>query len=414
MNQKIKQNIDCQYFKFKIICQFSYLRYLSQYTLMKKCIIISISILIFFQNCKTSNVVDKAPILNAKTAGNNRPKNIILMIGDGMGLSQITAIYYQNKGKSNFLRFPYVGLHINYPAEDSTVITDSAAGATAFACGVKTYNAAIGVDKDTVPVETILETAEKKGMATGLVATCNIQHATPASFIAHVKSRSSYEDISEDFLKTTLDIGIGGGKKYFDNRTKDSRNLLKELEQKGYMVSDWTKKDIDDLPMTGQNLFYLTANDQPLTAEQGRDYLPKAAKFACKFLDKRSSHGFFLMIEGSQIDWGGHAGNTNYILNEMNDFDNTIGEVLDYAKRDGNTLVIVTADHETGGFALTKGTNWGKVVGGFGDTMPDKNGSRYHTCDFIPVFAFGPGAELFTGVYQNHAIYHKMKMLFGF
>jgi alkaline phosphatase len=365
------------------------------------------------QSCITIQQTTPSPVLNAKSVATPRPKNIILMIGDGMGLAQVSSIYYQNKGVSNFLAFPYVGMHINYPVEDSTVITDSAAGATAFACGVKTYNAAIGVDKDSMPVETILETAEKRGLATGLVATCNIQHATPASFISHVKSRSSYEDISLDFLKTEFDIAIGGGKKYFDNRKNDNRNLLTELEQKGYFVTDWTKTEVGDLKKTKQNLLYLTANDQPLTAESGRDYLPKASKFACYFLNNRSEKGFFMMIEGSQIDWGGHAGNTNYILNEMNDFDKSIGEVLDFAKKEGNTLVIVTADHETGGFALTKGTNWGKIVGGFGDTMP-VNGSRYHTCSFIPVFAYGPGAESFTGIYQNNDIYTKMKNLLGF
>ena len=120
------------------------------------------------------------------------------------------------------------------------------------------------------------------------------------------------------------------------------------------------------------------------------------------------------MIEGSQIDWGGHGGNTNYIVNEMLDFNKTIGEVLEFAKRDGNTLVIVTADHETGGFALVKGSKMNNIVGGFGDTKRDANGSIYHTATFIPVFAYGPGAEQFTGMYQNTAIYYKMKALLGF
>jgi alkaline phosphatase len=383
---------------------------------MKKTLFIVYALLIVATSCKTPSSSNNAstPSVTAKSVVSKKPKNIILMIGDGMGLAQVTSSYYTNMGKSNFLRFPFVGLHINYPVEDSTIITDSAAGATAFACGVKTYNAAIGVDKDSMPKETILEMAEKNGLASGLVATCNLQHATPGSFIAHVKARSSYEDIADDFMKTEFDIAIGGGKKYFDNRKKDNRNLLDELSQKGYMVTDWTKTEIEQLKPTRQNLLYLTANDQPLTAEQGRDYLPKAAKFACNFLENRSNKGFFMMIEGSQIDWGGHAGNTNYIITEMLDFDKAIGEVLDFAQKDGNTLVIVTADHETGGFALTKGSKWGKIVGGFGDTHPDKSGSLYHTCAFIPVFAYGPGAELFTGIYQNNDIFFKMKQLFGF
>ena len=380
---------------------------------MKKKLLFLALIIVQFTCAPQFKIIEK-PVVTSKSIVAKRPKNIILMIGDGMGLTQITAGYYMNKGKLNLLQFPYVGIHINYPAEDSTIITDSAAGATAFSIGEKTYNGAIGVDKEGNPHETILETAEKKGLATGLVATCNIQHATPASFIAHVKSRADYEPISLDFLKTDIDLIIGGGKQYFDNRTMDSRNLLQEMEAKGYQISDWMQQDIDKVAITKNKFMYLTANNQPLTVEQGRDYLPKASKIACDFLQNRSSKGFFMMIEGSQIDWGGHASNSNYIVNEMLDFDKAIGEVLEFAKKDGNTLVIVTADHETGGYALTKGSNWGNIKGSFGDTKPDKNGSIYHTCAFIPVFAYGPGAELFTGVYQNTAIYTKMKQLFGF
>jgi alkaline phosphatase len=387
---------------------------------MKKTLFITLFALVFFQ-CTTvvrssigeAKALD-APKISSKSAVGKRPKNIILMIGDGMGVTQITAGYYMNKGKLNLLQFPYVGLHINYPAEDSTIITDSAAGATAFSIGEKTYNGAIGVGKDSLPRETILETAEKKGLATGMVATCNIQHATPASFIAHEKRRADFEPISEDFLKTDIDFFIGGGKQYFDNRKTDDRNMLKDLEAKGYQISDWIKEDLNKVVITKSKFAYFTANNQPLTVEQGREYLPFASKMACNFLQKSSTKGFFLMVEGSQIDWGGHAANSSYIVNEMLDFDKAVGEVLEFAKQDGNTLVIVTADHETGGYALTKGSKWGNVKGSFGDTKPDKSGSIYHTCDFIPVFAYGPGAELFTGTYQNTAIYHKMKQLFGF
>ena len=371
------------------------------------------SIFIFFAAC-TPQYNAQLTNPNSKNANGKKPKNIILMIGDGMGVTQITAGYYMNNGSLNLEQFPYTGLQINYPAEDSTIITDSAAGATAFSIGEKTYNGAIGVGKDSLPRETIMETAKKKGLATGMVVTCNIQHATPASFVAHEKSRADYEPISLDILNSNIDFFIGGGKRYFDNRKTDSRNLITEFQDKGYQVTDWIKEDMDKVKITKDKFIYLTANEQPLTVEQGRDYLPKASRMACDFLNKKSDKGFFMMIEGSQIDWGGHAGNSNYIVNEMLDFDNAIGEVLKFAKRDGNTLVIVTADHETGGYALVKGSKMNKVVGGFGDTKPDRNGSIYHTCDFIPVFAYGPGAEQFTGIYQNTAIFHKMKALFGF
>lgn len=126
-----------------------------------------------------------------------RPKNVILLIGDGMGLTQVTAGLYSNNNKLNLEQFPFIGLHKSYAADD--LITDSAAGATSFSAGVKTYNAAIGVNNDSMPVRTILEEAEAQGLATGLVATSSITHATPAAFIAHVKSRTMMEEIAEDF-----------------------------------------------------------------------------------------------------------------------------------------------------------------------------------------------------------------------
>jgi alkaline phosphatase len=380
--------------------------------------IISLCVIALLSACNTPQYIaqkslETGIVTTQKVA--KRPKNIILMVGDGMGLAQVTAGVYANNNKLNLEQFPVIGLHKNYPAdEEDGLITDSAAGATSFACGVKTYNAAIGVGVDSLPRTTILELAERNGLATGLVATCNIQHATPASFIAHSKNRALFEDIALDFLKTDIDLFIGGGKQPFDNR-KDGRNLLDEMRKKGYYINDWTQADLDTLTLpTNQNVGFLTANLQPLMATQGRSYLPVASEKACNFLDKRSKKGFFAMIEGSQIDWGGHAGNTDYIVGEMLDFDKAVGKVLDFAKRDGNTLVIVTADHETGGFAVLKGSKMGKIVGGFADPYDEKSKSRYHTGSMIPVYAFGPGSELFSGIYENTAIFDKMKALFGF
>jgi alkaline phosphatase len=348
-----------------------------------------------------------------------RPKNIILMIGDGMGLGQVTAGMYMNNNHLSLEQFTTIGLHKNYPDdEEDGLITDSAAGATSFACGVKTYNAAIGVGVDSLPRTTILELAESHGLATGLVVTCNIQHATPAAFIAHCKNRALFEDIALDFLKTDIDLFIGGGKTPFDNR-KDGRNLLNDFKKKGYYINDWTQADLDTLTLpTNQNVGFLTANLQPLMATQGRTYLPIASEKACDFLkirsEKSGNKGFFAMIEGSQIDWGGHAGDPDYIVGEMLDFNKAIEKVMAFAKKDGNTLVIVTADHETGGFAILKGSKMGKIIGGFAAPYEEKTKSRYHTGSMIPVYAFGPGSEIFGGIYENTAIFDKMKALFGF
>ncbi len=336
-----------------------------------------------------------------------KPKNIILMIGDGMGLTQITAGMYRHQNKLNLEHFKVIGLHKSYAS--NSLITDSAAGATAFACGVKTYNGAIGVDADTIPQKTLLEEAEEKGLATGLVSTSTIVHATPASFISHVPSRKMYEAIAADFLKTEIDLFIGGGKKYFDRRESDDRNLYQELEQKGYAVSDYFKEDFFKLSVSAkQNFVYFTADGDPLPVANGRNYLPGASKLAVEFLKEKSAseNGFFLMIEGSQIDWGGHANNSNYIITEMHDFDRSIGEVLKFAQRDKETLVVVTADHETGGYSINSGSTMDSLVTAFT--------TDYHTGTMIPVFAYGPGAELFGGIYENTSIYHKIKRAAGF
>ncbi|PHI19818.1 alkaline phosphatase [Lewinellaceae bacterium SD302] len=322
------------------------------------------------------------------------------MIGDGMGVSQITAGLYSNGNKLQLERFPVLGLHKSYSGDN--LVTDSAAGATAFSAGVKTYNGAIGVGMDTMPVETILESAEAKGMASGLVATSSIVHATPASFIAHNPYRKNYEAIATDFMDTEFDLLIGGGKKFFDRRETDERDLSQELRNKGYVVSSYFDEEIEDFkPEPGSNFAYFTADGEPLPYAQGRRYLETATQLAIKHLDEKGGErGFFLTIEGSQIDWGGHANESEYIISEMLEFDRAVGQALDFAEKDGNTLVIVTADHETGGYAINNGSKMGKIEPGFS--------SDYHTADLIPVFAYGPGQSLFSGIYENTAIYARM------
>ncbi len=324
------------------------------------------------------------------------------MIGDGMGISQITAGMYINGNKLNLERIKSIGLHKSYASNN--LVTDSAAGATAFASGVKTYNGAIGVDADTTSVPTILENLKAEGYATGLVATSTIVHATPASFFSHVKSRKMYEDIADAFLDGTVDFFVGGGLKFFNAREKDDRDLIAELEAKGYQMGSYFDEDFSTIKIDKTKKFgYLTASKDPLTVEQGRKYLTPATEKAIDYLNGKSEKGFFLMVEGSQIDWGGHANNTNYIINEMIDFDKTIGKVLDFVEKDGETLLIITADHETGGFALNIGSTMDTIKGAFT--------SDYHTAALIPVFAKGPGEELFKGIYENTAIFDKMEEL---
>ena len=347
----------------------------------------------------------QALTVSSRFADLPKAKNIILMIGDGMGITQITAGMYANGNKINLEKFPVVGLHKSHASDN--LVTDSAAGATAFASGIKTYNGAIGVNPDTMAMPTILEEAEENGLATGLVSTSSIVHATPASFIAHQKLRKMYEAIAADFLKTEIDLFIGGGKKYFEQRTNDNRNLYKELENNGYLVSDFFKADLGQIKIpSDKNFAYFTANEEPIPVAQGRDYLPLASKMAVDHLSQKNDKGFFLMIEGAQIDWGGHANDSEYIISEMLDFDKAIGNVLEFAAKDKETLVIITADHETGGYSI----NYGSTM----DTLKTSFTSDYHTASLIPVFAYGPGAERFSGIYNNTQIYYKMREAFGF
>jgi len=375
---------------------------------MKKNIFLLATLIITLFSCDTKKkaIITAEPQIVEKNASRNanEAKNIIFMVGDGMGITQISSGLYSNNNKLNLERIKTIGLHKCYAYD--ALITDSAAGATAFACGVKTYNGAIGVDHDTIPRQTILEEAELKGMKTGLVATSTIEHATPASFAAHNKYRKNYEEIASDFVKSGCDVFIGGGQKSFDRRESDERNLSEEFRQKGYTVVSHVDKNLNEIDTTNvDKLVYYTADSAPLPASQGRDYLKPATKLSIDLLNRDNEAGFFLVIEGSQIDWGGHANDGEWIISEMIEFDNTIGSVLDFAEKDGNTLVVITADHETGGFAIQKESKMNELVTAFT--------SDYHTGDLIPVFAFGPGSEDFGGIYENTAIYHKMRAAFG-
>lgn len=358
-------------------------------------------IIILFFACKSQTPVSVSlpePMDLRTTVDQSKPKNIIFLIGDGMGLAQITLGMLANGDKTALEEYPVVGLHKSRSSDN--LITDSAAAATAFSCGVRTYNGAIGVDADTLPVKTILEMAEDEGLATGLVATSTIVHATPASYAAHDPYRKNYEAIAKDFLDVDVDVLIGGGKKYFERREFDDENLLDSLRARGYIVQDFLT-EISDLPLdTSANIAYFTADTDPLPVAQGRDYLLDATKYTLDYLKQKNDNGFFAMIEGSQIDWGGHANLQDYVISEYLEYDAVIAYAKEWAEQDGETLVVVTADHETGGLAIQPESTPDSLVTAFTST--------YHTGVMIPVFAFGPGAENFAGIYDNTDIFTKM------
>ena len=327
----------------------------------------------------------------------NKPKNIIFMVGDGMGVSQIYAGLTANKGHLNLEQVKVIGFHRNQASDN--YVTDSAAGATAFATGKQTYNGAIGLDSLKQPSVTLLELAEQKGLSTGLVTTCDITDATPSSFIAHQLKRSMHEEIAADFLKTDVDVVIGGGRKFFEKRV-DKRNLLDSLRKKNYQGLG----DIQSMASVHQGkLVNLYADENPVKMSEGRgDALLKSTQKAIELVGTNKK-GFFVLIEGSQIDWGGHANDAPYAIAEMIDFDSSIGWVLDFARKNKETLVVITADHETGGMALMGGNmKTGEVNAAFT--------TKGHTGQMIPVFAFGPGADDFSGIYHNYDLFTKMRL----
>ncbi len=355
---------------------------------------------------------NQSHVKSAKMPKAKRP-NIILMIGDGMGHAQLsTALFYGNK-EPQYLRFPIVGL--SRTSSSSHKITDSAAGATAFSCGVKTYNGSIGMAADTTALETILEYLDKENWKTGVIATSSITHATPASFYAHVPLRKQEFEIAEQFLSAQVDFAAGGGKRFFFNRL-DERNLYPDFAKAGIEV-DTTALEAKEW-QKDKRYAYLLAKDGMIPVYQGRDeFLPNATAMALDYFDATAAdEPFFMMVEGSQIDWGGHANNGEYLVNEMLDFDKAIGVALDYAEKDGNTIVIVTADHECGGFAMVSEEVEVPFRGKQNDydSLRFSFGSGGHSSTMVPVLAYGPGTQVFSGIYQNNSIYQKMMMLAGY
>lgn len=332
------------------------------------------------------------------------PTNIILLIGDGMGLTQISAAMYSNNNRLALAKFPVIGFHKSHAANE--LITDSAAGGTAIACGIKTNNGNIGTDENGLPTLSILEELDSMNFSTGMIVTSTIVHATPAAFAAHRARREMYEEIALDYLNANVDLLIGGGRQYFQNREMDDRDLINEFENKGYIVMDqlYTTMNKIKWPLD-KNLLYFTADKQPLTVSGGRDYLSFAVRQGVQYLEQKSNKGFFLLVEGSQIDWMNHANDGRGVVMETLDFDRAIWEAIQYANKKGNTLVLVTADHESGGMSIEADSKMNKLKYGF-----TTNG---HTAAMIPVFAYGPGSSLFRGIYENTSIYHKMRAVLG-
>ncbi len=326
-------------------------------------------------------------------------RNIILFIGDGMGTAQVYGAMTASDHKLNLETFPFTGFSETYSSDN--YITDSGAGGTAISCGIKTKNGMIGMSPDSVPVNSILEIAHKNGLATGIVVTSSVTDATPASFVAHNINRGFYESIAKAYLNGTIDVFIGGGEGNFRDRI-DSLNLTTELKKQGFDV----EFNLDSLKLSGSAKIagLLAKGDMPAVRDGRAGMLSEMTGKAIETLS-RNKDGFFLMVEGSLIDKNAHVKNLPAALSEVIDMDDAIGVAKTFADVNKQTLIVVTADHETGGLALVSGDFQNHLVTG---TFIE---SGSHTGVMVPIFSYGPGAKEFSGIHNNTFFFDKFMTL---
>lgn len=325
-------------------------------------------------------------------------KNVILMIGDGMSLMHVYTAWAANRGKLWLENAQATGLSKTWAVKK--LVTDSGSGGTSLATGVKTVYHAVGVDPEGKPLTSLVDVAKELGKDAGMAVTCRLWDATPCDFCCHNIDRDKEEELVGDYPTSGVDFVFGGGAQKFTNR-KDGRDIFKELQKKGYHVS----RTLDDFFAYDKNsrIFAVPYDkDTPLPDERG-DLLARASMKGISLMNQ-NKNGFFVMIEGSQLDDYGHFNQLDLLMKETLDFDQTVGEVMKWAAKDGETLVVVTADHETGGLTLVNGNqDEGRVECCFS--------TKDHSGAMVPVYAFGPGAENFTGIFENTDVFKKIKKL---
>lgn len=323
-------------------------------------------------------------------------KNVILLIGDGMGLAQSYAAYLANDKSLSMYTMPYTGLSITSCADRE--VTDSGAGGTAIATGHKANYKAIGLDENNTSHPSLLKIAKQYGKSTAIVCSCDLTHATPAAFVANVKNRDLQEQIALSYLEEYCDIALGGGAERFTSKgRKDKLNLIDSLAKRGYAVV-YSEDELSKCE--SEKIFGLFAEGHLPEASKRGGVMQQYMLKALEQLDK-NPNGFFMMLEGSRIDMEAHLNKYDAMVEETLDFDRCVAIALDFAKRKGNTLVVVTADHETGGLTLPAK----------GSKTQDKWTTLNHTGVPVPIYSFGPGAENFTRVMQNTDIFFEIYKL---
>ena len=347
------------------------------------------------------------------------PKYVFYFIGDGMGLNQVVGTQYYLRSCQGelgvtplcFTQFPYMGVATSYSGNSD--VTDSAAGGTALATGHKTYNGAIGLDIDAQPVTSIAEMAKRCGMKVGVATSVTLNHATPASFYAHQKSRNDYYEIGVQLAQSGFDF-FGGGdlEENVNNEDKTAPQLYDVAVEAGYKIIygyERLKKGnkgkkvilIQDKNAVEKTIPYA------IDAVQGDLTLEYITEMGIKQLDNRK--GFFFMVEGGKIDYAAHANDAATVFHEVEDFDRAIRVAYEfYLEHPKETLIIITADHETGGLGL---------VSGNADFNLSEQGVEYrwcttgHSAQMVPVYLYGTGAELINGIMENSELGTKLKSL---
>lgn len=376
-------------------------------------------------------------VLTSCTAQREPVQNVIYLIGDGMGFGAVSSLLLSESEVTGFEMAPVIGL--NETCSANNYVTDSPAGGTALATGTRTCNGYMGVDPQGQQLESILKKAQQWNKKTGIVVNTVLTEATPGAFYAGVKKRSESYRIAEQFVESGVDVAIGSGLSAFINRP-DSVDLTASLIEKGYDVYlDWksvlqttSQRFVGILPMSDVH-----RRNKPSTQSAGaadgaevclaarlaashddagadttvlsepNEYLAKAVMKALSVLEKDSPDGFFLMVESAIIDGYGHNNDSEGMIEEMQEFNQTLKALVAYVQEHPNTLLVVTADHETGGTSVAYKSHE------VGETVPLQLSfsTKGHTGTVVPVFAYGAGSEAFAGIMKNTDIPKRIENL---
>ena len=351
----------------------------------------------------------------------NKPKNIILLISDGMSLTQVSTYRLLKGGPNERIavdKFPVSGIVLTH--SENAIVTDSASSATAFSTGRKTNNGALGLDEDNKILENFTEIIDRHGYVSSLISTSEITHATPAAYASHVDLRWKTDEISLQMMESNVMTILGGGRHFFlpedlGGKRSDGLNLLEQMESSRMVMTE--KKELDSFDHSNLGKVVGLFADEALRDKEKPEnhvFEPSSSEmlnFAINRSEKFNENGckgFFIMLEGSQVDWAGHANDLNYLKREMQDFDEAVELALDYATQNPDTLVIATADHETGGLLIESSSPTDYTAPEVKFSFNTGIGYGSHTGVPVPVYAYGPGSENFTGTLDNTDIFYAM------